>query len=227
MLLLVAEQTNSWMKFQDSNQTLAHLVELRAATAVPVSQAQRASLNKAGMVFIVTTWEAYVEDVAREAAEHIARHTASYADLPRPLKTIISDGVRRQNNPPWSAADIADDGWRELVTRNAYEKTHQGAFNTPSSTKVRKLFQDTTGLTDVTSSWGWQGFSAPGPAERLDETIEIRGEIVHTGGKPDGLAKGWLDTYGGNVARLVDRTDLAVRAHACEVTGVPMTDPFP
>lgn len=175
------------------------------------------------MVFVVTIWEAYVEDLVVEAATHIAQHSIDFDALPRTLKRIITNGVRG-DPPKWIVADVAGEGWRKIVVQNAEQRAAGRDFNTPKTANVKDLVADAIGLDDVTSSWGWQKFAAPNPGDRLDETIEIRGDIVHTGRKPDGLNKAWIGTYGNNIQKLVDKTDLAVRRHAMKVTGIAMAD---
>lgn len=221
----MAAHTASWTKFQESWTTIEHLKELRELTeyGVAVSHAKRESLNKAGMVFIVTTWEAYIEDVTREAADHIATHAKVFDDLPHDIRSAISGGVR-ENPPKWQVKHVTGEGWRNVVRENAENLSVGSAFNTPSSEKVKELISKAIGLRDVTASWSWQGNAHPKPANKLDETIGIRGDIVHTGTKPEGLSKGWMTNYGGNICRLVDRTDNAIRDHAYGVTGIAMPD---
>lgn len=224
----MAGHTASWAKFQESWTTIEHLNELRELKehGVTVSHAKRESLNKAGMVFIVTTWEAYIEDITREAADHIATHTKAFDQLPHDIRSVISDGVRA-NPPMWQVKQVAGEGWRDVVRENAEKLSVGGAFNTPSSAKVKELISKAIGLRDVTASWSWQGNAQLTPAEKLDQTIEIRGDIVHTGQKPEGLSKGWMTNYGGNICKLVNRTDEAVRNHAHDVTGIAMPDCSP
>ncbi|WP_169815449.1 HEPN domain-containing protein [Nocardia yamanashiensis] len=109
---VVNPRTGAWAEFHSNWATIDHLIELR--TDRPVSQAQRASLNKAAMVFIVTVWEAYVEDVVVEVAEYISGQVAAYKDLPRPLRARIASGLRREK-PLWqpdegAAAGSGDSG---------------------------------------------------------------------------------------------------------------------
>lgn len=218
----MTERTESWQKFQTGQSIIRELVEIRESST-PTTHDQRAALNQSAMVFVVTIWEAYIEDVVMESANHLAQHTPKYDQLPKRVRTLIESGVKAQK-PKWFVHEVAGDGWRDLVRRNADLLATGRQFNTPKAEKVENLFTDAIGLENVTTSWGWQAFASPGPANRLDETIEIRGDIVHTGRKPEGLAKGWIDTYGNNIRKLVDKTDLTVRSHAAKVTGFKMAD---
>ena len=107
----------------------------------------------------------------------------------------------------------------------AHTATTGSAFNTPSAANVRALFESWFDL-GVTKSWRWQRFEAPKAAERLDESIRIRGSIIHTGKKPRGINKNWINTYGEkNIRKLVDKTAAALIPHVldlCSTEGNPV-----
>ncbi|MFD4369397.1 HEPN domain-containing protein [Rhodococcus sp. NPDC058521] len=182
-------------------------MEIRTSSK-PMSHPKRAALNQSGMVFMVSVWEAYIEDVAREIADHIALYAKTFDELPKRLQTIITDGMIVAKTPRWLPRDIAGDGWREVVRTNSRQKCSD--LNTPNEKNVNTLIHDTTGLAGLSESWQWQGARQGGPAALLDETISIRGDIVHTAQKPPELNANWIKTYGGNITQLVNRTDSAL-----------------
>lgn len=187
------------------------------------TQPQRASVNRAALIFVVTAWESYVEDVVREAADLMATHCASFEDLPKRVRSSIVSRVTPAKGPGSKspsgkyAHDLADHGWRTLLRDFTYDATEGSNFNTPNSANVEDLFKSWIGMS-VTDHWSWQRFAAPKAANRLDETIHLRGSIVHTGSKPTGINRNWIYTYGeANIRKLVERTDIAVIEHVNEV----------
>jgi len=165
------------------------------------------------MVFCITAWESYVEDLALEGAKYLADHCPAFKDLPSRTKKALelavtpAKGVDTKSPSGKYPRALADDGWRALLVELVADAATGRAFNTPSTKNVRSLFVTWFGI-DVTLSWAWQGFASPGPAERLYESIALRGQIVHRGGKPDGLNLNWINTYGEvNIRRLVAKTD--------------------
>lgn len=204
---MVVSRTASWCRYRHNWATIDGLMDIRKSSR-PMSHSQRAALNQAAMVFMISVWEAYVEDVAQELADHIALYTRSFDALPKRLETIITDGMIAKGKPKWLPRDIAGDGWREIVSANARQKC--SILNTPNMENVNALIYDTTGYADIAETWRWQGASIGGPAQLLDQTIDIRGGIVHTAQKPPELNANWITTYGGNINRLVDRTDRAL-----------------
>lgn len=196
------------------------------------SHSQSAARNRAALIFCITAWESYIEDLVREATDYIAEHCASFGELPKRVQKALVTAVTPQKGagtPSGSGRypqELADDGWRLLLRELAAEATEGSNFNTPKSANVSDLFTKWCGI-DVTQHWYWQNFPLPGPAERLDESISLRGAIVHTGKKPSGINKNWISTYGEkNIRKLVDRTDENIIHHVNGICGNNRSEPF-
>lgn len=213
--------TDAKVSFENNWTTINDLMTIGEEGAR--TQSQRASVNRAALIFVVTAWESYVEDTVREATNLMATHCTSFEMLPKRVRSSIVSQITPSKGPNSKspsgkyAHDLADDGWRTLLRNFAYKATEGSNFNTPNTSNVRSLFKDWIGA-DITDHWSWQHFAAPRAADRLDETIHLRGSIIHTGSKPDGLNKNWIYTYGeSNIRKLVERTDVAVINHVNQV----------
>ncbi len=207
-------------QFEYNFETVAALRDMREAE-VRFTHPERLALNQSGMIFIVTAWEAYVEDIVREAAAHLAEHTASFGDLPTAsqrnvIKMLASDAHEL------AAARLAGDGWRQELINLAEARTSGNAFNTPKPERVSDLLAAVLGLDNIESHWKWAKMSSASACARLTETIEIRGAIVHAGEEHHGLNKMWLKTYGNHVSRLVKKTVGEIRRHCVDVSGHPL-----
>lgn len=216
--------TNASNSFDASWQTIETLLDL--GKDGKRTQEQIAAINKAALVFYITAWESYVEDLAREAASFVAQHCKSFSKLPKSTRKVIVKKVTPQGFPerpdgPTASGfrpdALADDGWRQLYVDLVNMATTGGAFNTPNTENVSGLFREWLGV-EVVPSWNRQKFTAENAADRLDESIRIRGEIVHTGAKPPGINKSWIKTYGTtNIRHIVKSTDQLVATHVNEV----------
>jgi hypothetical protein len=220
--------TEARASFEENWQTIRELVPKRGERGKG-SHAMRAARNKAALVFCITAWEAYVEDLVREGTDYLALNCNSFSDLPRDVRKTLERAVTPLANQGGRTpsgrrpADLADDGWRRVLPELAIVATEGSGFNTPNSKHVAELFTKWCGV-DVTAHWSWQRFPKPSAAERLDESIGLRGDIVHRGRKPEGLNKFWIETYGEhNIRRLVERTDAALIAHINSVCNGEMT----
>lgn len=203
--------TESKASFDENWATITDLMSLTGDGVT--THPQRAARNKAAMVFCITAWESYVEDLACEGARYLADHCPTFDDLPTQTKRSLELAVTPSKGPGTQSPSgkypraIAGDGWRLLLVELVEESATGQGFNTPSSKNVKNLFTKWFSI-DVTESWAWKGFARPGPARRLDESISLRGEIVHRGGKPNGLNQNWVYTYGEvNIRQLVAKTD--------------------
>lgn len=215
--------------FEENWSTITNLMEMVGAGG-STTHPQSAARNRAALAFCITTWESYVEDALREASTYVADNCSAFSTLPKQVQRALVNAVVPQTVPNSKSIsgkypqDLADDGWRVLLKRLANEATEGGNFNTPKTKNVADLFVKWCGL-DVTESWFWQNFARPGPANRLDESISLRGEIVHTGTKPDGINKNWIYTYGEkNIKKLVDKTDEALIRHVNGLCAKKATD---
>lgn len=189
---------------------------------------QRAAINQAGLLFCVTAWEAYIEDLAREASDFVAGNLETFQDLPKNVRSTMVKSIIPHDYPSkpngnsssgFYPADLADDRWRDVYRKLVHRATEGSNFNTPNSRNTQQLFLTWLGL-DVTKSWSWQNFASPAAANRLDEMIRLRGSIIHTGDKPDGINRAWIRFYGEtNVKRLVAATDQAVLDHVNRMCG--------
>ncbi|MCW4466566.1 HEPN domain-containing protein [Glutamicibacter sp. MNS18] len=213
--------TNAKVSFDENWETIEALMILTGASGSR-TQRQIAAQNQAALSFCITAWEAYVEDVAKEAATYLAENCSRFSDLPSSVRKSLVSKVVPLNGPSSktisgkNVQDLMDDGWRPLLIEFVTEATYESNFNTPNSKNISKLFKTWVGV-DVTQYWYWQNFAVPGPATRLDRSIAIRGSIVHTGQKPDGINRNWIETYGrGNICRLVEKTDISLMKHVNE-----------
>lgn len=210
--------------FQENWQTITDLQTITGGRAGR-THAQSAAINKAALIFCITAWEGYVEDALREAARHLAENCPTYTELPKKVRQSLEKAVTPKSGygsltpSGRTIAEIAGDSWRVLLPILADEATEGSNFNTPKTRQVQTLFIAWCGV-DVTDAWSWQRFKAPNAAERLDESISIRGKIIHTGEKPDGLHKAWIDTYGDrNIKKLVEKTDQVLISHVNDICG--------
>lgn len=73
--------TNARISFEANWETIGHLLEV--GSDARRSQDQIAAVNRSALVFCITAWESYVEDMAQEAAAYIADNCATFSDLPQ------------------------------------------------------------------------------------------------------------------------------------------------
>lgn len=64
-------------------------------------------LNKSAIILITAVWEAYCEDLAKEALEHIVKNAPDSTVLPKDLKKRIAKELKEDRNEiaVWTLAD--------------------------------------------------------------------------------------------------------------------------
>lgn len=180
-------------------------------------------LNKSAVILITAIWEAYCEDIAAEALEHLVNHVPSASQLPKELKKKLVTYIKSEPNE-LAMWDLAGDGWKAKVqARFASLTTERNRrLNTPKTQQIDELFAEAVGLTKVSTSWNWKKMSAKQASKKLDDYITLRGEIAHRAVAAAQVKKIHVTNFFGHVKRLVGKTGGAVNLHVKTSTGQPL-----
>jgi HEPN superfamily RiboL-PSP-like protein len=181
-------------------------------------------LNKSAIVLITAIWEAYCEDIADEALEHLITHAPSGATLPKELKKRIIADIKADVNE-LAMWDLADAGWKGRVRARLSSLTAERnrRLNTPKSSQIDELFSSAIGLVSVSDSWKWKRMSSGKAQTKLDNYVTLRGAIAHRGAGGTAVLKWQVEDYFGHVQSLASKTEDRVKAH---VRGVTRSDPW-
>ena len=182
-------------------------------------------INRAAIVFICACWESFVEDLAADGLDFLVQRAPDAKRIPNKLKGKIYDSLDSKNGPKvWDS--LTDESWRELLIsrRSEIMEDWLGKFHTPKAEKVAGLFEGLLGLRDIREAWFWQKMSKRRACEKLDELVRIRGAIAHRTVHDETIHKSWTKDYLGHIAKLVDKTEIAVGKHLEESVG---SNPWP
>lgn len=99
-------------------------------------------LNKSAIVLITSYWEAYCEDIAAEAMEHIVKYSKNADALPKALKKKIAKELKNNKNE-LAIWEIADGKWKNyLQSRLAMlQEERNRKLNTPKPDYIDQLFE--------------------------------------------------------------------------------------
>lgn len=178
-------------------------------------------LNKSAVVLLTSFWEAYCEDIAAEALEHIVVNTPSADKLPDELRKLIAKELK---SDPHELAiwRLSGDGWRTLLkTRLAsLQEERNRRLNTPKTPQIDALFLSALGITRISDNWRWaKKMTADRARAKLDRYVELRGAIAHRGAAGTSVKKADVTDYFAFLKRLAGRTGGAVFRHVRKITG--------
>jgi hypothetical protein len=177
-------------------------------------------LNKSAIVLITAIWEAYCEDIAAEALNHIVKHVPSASALPKELKKQIAKEIKETQNEieMW---DLADFGWKLRIQSrfSALTEERNRKLNTPKADLIDRLFMEAIGLPAVSIAWRWRGMTVDSAKRKLDRYVSLRGSIAHRGGAASTCIKAQVEDYFDHVQRLVGKTGGKVYSFVHDVTG--------
>lgn len=182
-------------------------------------------INKSAVVLITAFWEAYCEDLVAEGLEHLIEHVGSPHGLPLSLRRNVAQEIRTMPHElaPWN---LADDGWRKLLRQRLDEIKAEVSrdFHSPRSERVGKLFDKGLGIPNIISKWRWEGMTASQAAKKLDDFVELRGDIAHRGSTFERVKRKTARAYLDHVRHLVGKTGGHVNRVVREATGVGLWD---
>jgi len=180
-------------------------------------------LNKSALVLLTAIWEAYCEDVAAEALEHLVRHSKGPDDLPKGIRQLVAKELKSDAHE-LAVWQLSGDGWKRVLKGrlDMLREQRNRQFNDPKSAGVDELFQKALGLTPVSDSWTWRGMSVVNARKKLDDLVERRGAIAHRGKGAANCYKAEVKSYFAHVKRLAAKTGGCVNAFVKEATGAAL-----
>jgi hypothetical protein len=177
-------------------------------------------LNKSAIVRITALWEAYCEDMAAEALEHIVNHTVDASKLSNDIRKLIAKELKSDSHD-LAIWKISGDGWKAYLKarfRHMREERNR-KLNTPKTKKIEDLFEQSIGLNGLSRTWKWRRMSPDQAANKLDRFITLRGSIAHRGVGPSTCKKSQVTAYLNHVSRIVERIDINVSAFVHTMSG--------
>lgn len=209
-------------RFSENSSDVTRLIEIHKEVAgdKPGRKSGVEALNKSAVVLTSAAWEAFVEDLCREAAEHLVLNLSSPSDLPIEPRRRLSLAVKKAKDE-LSAWRLAGDGWQEEYRQDVKQLTDGlvGGLNTPKSEQVRSLFRQALGIDDITEAWTWTNMDPPKACTYLDEFVTLRGSIAHRSAGLKAVQKKNSKDFLSHATRLVKATDDFVNNHVSDLTG--------
>lgn len=126
-------------------------------------------LTRSAIVFLVSAFEVYCEDLLRETSEYLIKNAKDAINLPHDVRSTICEQAKKT-----SPLDLCDEGWRKVYKQIVEDRTN--GLNTPNTKNLEKIFQELVGMKPtiirnlLTDSKG---------NNMIDPIIIFRGTIVH------------------------------------------------
>ena len=104
-------------------------------------------------MFVAAAWEAFIEEAATLAIDHILNKAASHKDIPLCIRKATAKGLEQDRNE-LKVWDLAGDGWKSVVTtyRDQVIREEIATFNTPKPHNVDALYKKLLGIETVCSA---------------------------------------------------------------------------
>jgi hypothetical protein len=189
--------------------------------ASPGRRRRLGAVHRSAIVLLTAFWEAFCEDIAAEALQHLVAHAPDAQALPLELRKQVAREITDDKNN-LAAWRLAGDGWRSvLVSRlERLQEARNRKLNTPKTRQINDLFREVLGIEKISECWHWTTMDEQRAAQKLDEYITIRHEVAHRGQSADRVWQYDVNEYYNHVWRLVERTAAEIAGILAGATGV-------
>lgn len=126
-------------------------------------------LTRAGLMFLCSSFEVYVESVVKESGNILIKHLKLPGELPASTKQKVSESVKKAKHD--LEPIIFYDDWKKYFTDMIYYDTK--SLNTPKLDNIKDLLYNYFGIAknDIDGSTF--------PFSGLNDIISVRGEVAH------------------------------------------------
>ncbi|MDA3886394.1 MAG: MAE_28990/MAE_18760 family HEPN-like nuclease [Candidatus Delongbacteria bacterium] len=182
-------------------------------------------LNKSAIVLITSYWEAYCEDIAAEAVEHIVKYAKDADKLPKDLKKGIAKKIKADPHElaVWT---LSDKKWKEYLKKNLLNELQDNRnrkLNTPTTENIENLFKSAIGLIDISKSWKWSNKMTINRAKvKLDKYVKLRCEIAHRGKLSKSVTKSEVKDYLKFIKQIAGKTGGKINTYLKQHVGKPL-----
>lgn len=126
-------------------------------------------LTRAGLIFLCSSFEVYVESVIREGGAFVTKKVELPKSLPEEVKRNISISVKKEKHE--LSPILFYDDWKQYYNNMIFYETKH--LNTPKVDNIRQLLLNYFGVDNSEID------DASFPFKDLDEIIAARGEVAH------------------------------------------------
>lgn len=164
--------------------------------------------TRAALLFLCSSWEVYIEQIAKEAGELIVHKIEKPNNMPEIIKKTISKKVKLANHE-LSPFEFAND-WRRYYCLVISEYTNK--LNTPKKDKVLELLNKYVGI-----SGDRINTEVPMLAQ-INKIVSVRGMIAHNVYAEDYLRKETVEEYYRVILQLVKEIELLLWNYIPKIT---------
>ena len=216
--------SEAYHRFETNIADIDRLIEIHGLVTdgKPGRHYQLGALNKSIVIIACAAWEAFVEDLVREAGAHLVAKTEDPEALHDGIKRRIADELREKagSTKLWI---LSGSGWKSIVC-TAIERLcdgQSGGLNTPDAKKVNDLFRNALGF-PIWDDWRWKSMTPERARKKLNQLVKDRNTYAH-GAVPDKpvtimMARG----HRVHIEQLAFATDQATNARLEEQCGAPL-----
>lgn len=218
--------SKAWSKFNKNAEDIDSLLDLWEGVVnlwdkEPVPNEYEV-LFRSAVVLMVSHWEAYVEDICSEALDHLVSHVEDASKLPKDIKKLIAGEIKKKDHEleMWK---LADSGWKEYLRSRLVElkRERDRHFNTPKAHNTAEFLIKAIGV-DPRPKWKTNELTADEVAKKLDDLIEIRGQIAHRGEIDQKIDQQWVAEHVALLRHVASWTGGAINSHLLKVTRKPL-----
>ena len=164
--------------------------------------------SRAALLFLCSSWEVYIEQVANESGNIISKKLSGPAELPETVKKTLCSIVKCSKHE-LSPVSFAND-WKNYYCTQIM--TYTAKLNTPKKDKVMELFNKYLGIS------GEEIIAEAPSLNRINKIVSDRGSIAHNVYADEYLKKETVDDYYQVISQIVKEIEIMLWNYLPSVT---------
>lgn len=164
--------SKAYQNFQTNLQQVDRLLETydrELARKIGKGKRSLDHLTRAGLVFLCSSFEVYVESCVMESGDIVVKSINAPSEFPRSVKKKISDSVKKEKNE--LSPILFFDDWKKYYTDLIYYDTKH--LNTPKIDNIKELLLNYFGIqnSDIDDNVF--------PFNNVNDIVSARGDVAH------------------------------------------------
>ena len=203
--------SKSYTTFQKNLNQVSRLIETYDHELERISKKGKKSLDhltRAGLIFLCSSFEVYVESVTKETGKFITNKINQPKGLPMEVKKTISEAVKKEKNE--LSPILFYDDWKMYYNNLIVYDTRY--LNTPKVKNIRQLFKNYFGIAENEID------DTIFPFKSLDDIVSERGAVAHNLYSAEYLKKNKLLEYTDTIKTCVLELDKLLYDKIPEIT---------
>ncbi|MFT3911407.1 MAG: HEPN domain-containing protein [Ferruginibacter sp.] len=178
---------------------------------------KKQALHRVSIISICAALETFLEVAIESSLKCIISNISSSDNIPENIKIRISKRLieSKDERQIWRISGL---GWKDEVMANYL--LLKDKFNTPRPKQIDDFLYQTLGIKNISHHWHWKGHSYSDSSKKLNEFMDLRGDITHRIFADKHIYFNMINNYIEFIYRIITITSNIIRQNVFKIVKV-------